>query len=166
MFLKGTNDGSNAKTVTLNKLELQYQNTTSVDISGIRAFRAAVLATDADGDAWSTQITTPAGLKTIYAPENATNFSANKAVGKSGQETSPSLKPVTYNVTASTVTIGSIAPGATEYFRVQVRLYVEGEDSTCLNSIFANKNADWKFDIGFAVNAAQVSALTISQITA
>lgn len=166
VLLKGTNDGDSAKTVTLNTLALQYQATASAaNISGIKAFRVAVLATDNGSSAWADGGTftnntkdnlTTSDLKAIYAPDGATNFTSGKAVG-----TGPALDTVTYNGAA---TIGSIAAGATEYFRVQVRLYVEGEDTTCLNSLFANKTAQWKFDIGFAINAAQVSALTISQL--
>jgi hypothetical protein len=163
VYLKGTNDGAVEKAVTLNTLALEYQNSTA-NISGIKAFRVAVLATDADTTAWSTHTTENATLKTIYAPSGAENFTAGasngawKAVGAGS-----ALTDITYN---ANTTIGSIAAGATEYFRVQVRLYVEGEDTTCLNSVFANKKADWKFDIGFAINAAQVSALTISKVTA
>ncbi|MCR4698236.1 MAG: hypothetical protein K5762_02605 [Bacilli bacterium] len=165
VYLKGTNDGSAEKNVTLNTLALQYQATSATaDISGIKAFRVAVLATDNNATAWSAQTTTDAELKAIYAPGTATNFETGKAVGTVGAGLG--LTGVTYN---GATTIGAIAAGATEYFRVQVRLYVEGEDTTCLNSLFANKTANWKFDIGFAINNgsyAQVSALAISQITA
>ncbi|MBO4572633.1 MAG: hypothetical protein J5762_02560 [Clostridia bacterium] len=50
--------------------------------------------------------------------------------------------------------IGVVAAGATRYFKVVVRLWLEGEDTTCNNDTFATLTKSWSLDLAVEFESA------------
>lgn len=127
-------------------------------ITAEKAMRVAVLATDACADA-STADAAPLNLKTILTLDSAENQDAGKAVSSTS-----ALDTVTYNTDAVVCDDidGAEDKGVTKYFKVVVRLYLEGEDKTCTNSTFANLDKSWALNVGFNIDASAVAVNKIA----
>jgi hypothetical protein len=168
--LKATNTTGGSESIYLTKLDLTYQGTTDND----KAFRAAVFAQEFNST-FSEDITTytsgaNANYKGIYAPANANNQTLNKAVNAADAvDTITNFK----NGGESTATeLATVAAGATKYYKVVVRLWIEGEDTTCTSETFANLTQNWALDLrldlgnlggGTTVNGqTPVTALTMA----
>ncbi len=168
--LKATNTTGGAESIYLTKLDLTYAGATDND----KAFRAAVFAQEFN-NAFAGDITTYTeganeNYKGIYAPANANNQTLNKAVNAvDGVDTITNFK----NGGESTATeLATVAAGDTKYYKVVVRLWIEGEDTTCTSETFANLTQNWALDLrldlgnlggGTTVNGqTPVTALTMA----
>lgn len=119
-----------------------------------KAFRLAMLVQDYSNASFATNI----GTKTILGcyDEVAGNSSNSDYFTKSKDSNKPQAVTSTtaladvsnYN---SAATVGTVAAGATAYFKVTLRLWLEGEDTTCNNTTYAlltdNYNLTVKFDL-------------------
>lgn len=57
--------------------------------------------------------------------------------------------------------IASVTRASTEYFKVTIRLWLEGEDTTCTNTTFAALTSNYTLDIGFTLgNSGGETAVT------
>lgn len=148
--LKATNtDTATAKDIKLTQLDLTYAGTPD----GNKAFRVAVFAEDL-----GTTPTAPAGvvgnLIGIYSPSGAVNQTDGQAVA-SETETGN----VSYNAATSVV---SVAENSTNYYKVVVRLWLEGEDKTCTNATFLELTQAWTLDLALELGAeTAVEAITV-----
>jgi hypothetical protein len=80
--------------------------------------------------------------KTILTTDGATNFTANQAAATTG-----SRGAVTYNTAA---VIGTVATANTsEYYKVVVRVWLEGEDTTCYSAYYAQNLESYALDLAF-----------------
>jgi len=71
---------------------------------------------------------------------------------------------VTYNAYANT-TLATISEAGTKYYKVVVRLWLEGEDTTCYNDKFLALTNAWSIDLVINLNTASTSKTTsISKI--
>jgi len=142
--LKATNTETTDQAINLTKLKLTYGAATDGD----KAYRAAVFVSDAQDvngtfKDWTTNIqdSTNADITAaIYTPASAANFDAGKAV--TGAD---SRGAVTY-VNAATA-IASVPANSVKYYKVVVRLWIEGEDTTCNTSNFKVLTDSWKLDL-------------------
>lgn len=149
-FLKAQNQDSVAKAVNLTELKLTYGGSAQTQ----KAFRVAVFINDMGADG-STAATAPAAgtLKSILKVSDAAYHTATaKAVD------STTTLAETLNV-ATAVKIGDVDPGATRFYKVVVRLWLEGEDTTCTNDTFAALTDKWALDLKLQFAGSAVTAL-------
>lgn len=136
--LQATNTESGTNYINMTQCDLTYAGGATSD----KAFRVAVLVqecTDAD-----TALTT-ATTKTILPVSGAAYFTPTKAVTAANG----TFADVTNYRTAAN--IGSVAAGETKYFKVTVRLWLEGEDTTCNNATYAALTSSWNLDLAFVL---------------
>ena len=151
--VRATNAGSEGKDVVISALDLIYSVTGSTGFP--KAFRVAVFAesenTEAAEDAkFSGEVGT---LKTVLKPSDAVNFTEGKAansVNTVGAVTLPD----------QSATIGTVGAHTTATFKVVVRLWLEGEDTTCTNETFANFDGTWSFNLTVVMVAAGTAGVT------
>ncbi len=114
----------------------------------IRAWRAAVFF--APTSAGDTSETPETGTATsILTLPGATNFTTGQARNGS----SHALANVTYNTAANIADVGATA-GTTAYYKVVVRLWLEGEDDTCNSATYAALNKEYTLDLEFQLQSA------------
>lgn len=163
--LQATNTAaSGSADVNMTKCDLTYQGTANAG----KAFRVAVLVQECTSS--SAAKTDTVDTKAILGTSNAAYFTVvsnkNQAVNGAAPTGNPAVAPfgdvTNYNPTSGVV-IGSVDAGKTEYFKVTVRLWLEGEDTTCNNTTYAVLTNDYDLDLKFELNAGTaVSALTQS----
>lgn len=127
------------------------------------AWRVAVFAKDitsdrADGTLYSTDITTfstgteSENLITILAPDGATYFTAGKAVSAADAAPSEDVSELgTAAVIDTFKSTGADAAsiGDSRYYKVTVRVWLEGEDNTCFSENYSLVDVLYKLDLGF-----------------
>lgn len=115
------------------------------------AWRVAVLCQDATKD---TSVGGDGSLKTIIAPSGAVYYVADKAVS------STTARDNVSNLGTAAVLSSGIATGD-HYFKVVVRLWLEGDDTTCTNTTFATLTNNWTLDLAFELAATSSDAVAI-----
>jgi len=162
--LKAVNtDTSNSKYVTLKKLDLVY---TGSQTDTQKAYRVAMFVQDQTGlDA--------NGVVTGYAAQGASatciiditgaeNQTADYAV--SAAATAPSAISI---MATKALTSMEVPEGQTKYFKVTLRMYLEGEDKTCTNATFLPLVDTWNLETQFKLESNNNSSLTeMSKYTA
>ena len=134
-----------AADLVIDSIALTYNGSTNVQ----KAFRVAVFADEFTG----TEVTTET-LVTILSQSGAANHTPNSAV--SGvNATSAVQKPG-----AATKIATAIPEGETHFYRVVVRVWLEGEDTTCTNATFADLDDTWSLDLGISFADGSHSAQT------
>lgn len=146
--LKAVNSVALAREIKVTKLDLIYLDHPDTN----KAFRVAIFDEKYNGSAFTAASGT---LKGIYAPNGAGNFSdgvtgKNYAVG--AESGAPTVISTTDNVYNGDFVVCSVLASATEYHKVVVRLYLEGEDTTCNNETFANLNEAWKLNLELSMD--------------
>jgi hypothetical protein len=159
--LKAIN-GSTASEIRLTGLNLTYGGTGD---NGQKATRIAVFAEDlgykTGADATShlkaaaNYVTGPDQLKAIYTPSGAANFSfaegtlttvttADTGVtGYDAVSATDARADVVYNAPFA-LTVGT---NQTQYYKIVVRVWLEGEDTTCNNTTFMDLRDKWSVDM-------------------
>lgn len=151
--LKADNSHDDAvRYVNLTTLNITYAG----DTADQKAFRVAVFVNDMGADG-STAATAPteSSLKTLLKMSGSTNYTTGKAV------TSTSALGDLTNKADIAANIGSVAANSTRYFKVVVRLWIEGEDTTCENDVFAALSDKWSFDLRFTLEENTTNAVTV-----
>jgi hypothetical protein len=144
--LKATNTTGDAESIYLTKLDLTYAGATDND----KAFRAAVFAEEFN-ESFSANITTytsgsNTNYKGIYAP--ASSAYQTPGAGVSGAAATTAISNLLDGEAGdSAIPLATIAAGNTKYYKVVVRLWIEGEDTTCTSETFANLNQNWALDL-------------------
>lgn len=137
--------------LNLSRLALTYNGTGDKS----KAFRVAVFTEDIT-------TATPAGtvgtLQAIFTKEGAANQTAGKAVSST-----TATDTVSYNAYTDTTnnTLAKLTAGETKYYKVVVRLWLEGEDTTCTNDTFKSLTDNWTLalDITLDTSASAVSKI-------
>jgi hypothetical protein len=160
--LKATNTSGGAENIYLTQLDLTYAGTTDAD----RAFRAAVFAQEFN-NGFAADITTFTGgdnanYKGIYAPEGSA-YQASGA-GVSGANATTAITNLLDAGEGDTaIPLATISAGQTKYYKVVVRLWLEGEDTTCTSETFATLTQNWalalRLDLG-ALSSGTVNSQT------
>ena len=139
--------------MNITSLVLSYGSTQTVSEY---AFRTAVFAEDI-GTALAATTGNVGTLKSILKPGSASYFGAGGATSTTGVAAVSNL--------SSPAIIGEVAASTTHYYKVVVRLWLEGEDTTCNNTTFATLTDKWALDLSIDMQAnttAAVEALTTS----
>lgn len=145
--LKAINGSNAAKDLKLTELNLSYKGIETNQ----KAFRAAVFAQKFNGTAYTMVDEASLGTAEIFAYTGSL-YKDGKAVDAIDSTT-----------TAPTLTSGvvfSVAAGATEYYKVVIRIWLEGQDTTCKNEMFASLTKNWALDFRFDLDST-TSATTI-----
>lgn len=170
IYLKATNDGSD-RYINMTKCNL-LKGGAAIDNSGKtagvdsnRAWRVAVFSTSTS--AGTTSATPETGTaQSILTLANAQTFSKKPAEGgndavpdkamkitTSGETTTYALDTVNYNTAVNIADVGGTA-GTTAYYKVVVRLWLEGEDDTCNSATYAALNKEYTLDLEFKLESS------------
>lgn len=172
--LKAVNAEAASQFINLKELNLGYRGTDSEN--GIDAFRVAIFVEkfneDAAGNAHTANafhalgekydndydIGTPDvayGTTTLMKNANAANISANQAVSSTSGLNSVSYSAFNYI---------EVDPGETAYYKVVVRLWIEGEDTKCNNTTFVSLTEEWELDLQWEL-VADANKANLANIT-
>jgi hypothetical protein len=171
-YLKATADAEYQE-IVMTECNLLYNgaainDSTLAAVDKDNAWRIAVFASDittnggkgTTGDAVDVGSLDPAAsgtAKVILTRSGATNQDGTKAVSVAA--TAPSVS-ATYN-TWDTANIGSIASsGTSKYFKVTVRVWLEGEDTSCKSSTYALLTNLYTLGAKFELKAGTESGVT------
>jgi hypothetical protein len=163
-YLKATNtDTGDAGTVVMSKCNLLYNSTGDTWIAPTdKAWRVAMFVqelgasvTDGTAPTLSGEPATYSGAlkKTILRIDGAANQSGTNAVA-----TGTTLSAATYDTAA--VVDSSMISNTTEYYYVVIRLWLEGEDTTCTSQTYAALTNKYKLDLQFDLNGGQSTSAT------
>ena len=152
--LKAIN-GATASEIRLTQLDLTYGGDGD---NSQKAYRIGIFAEDLGykTGADDTNLVAPAGAvdalsATIFTPASAANFDAGKAVSSTTE-----LDNVTYyngsnyNSTYFSLDVGT---NRTQYYKIVVRVWLEGEDQTCNNTTFMDLTDKWSLDMKWELTA-------------
>lgn len=167
-YLKATNtEAGNSGTVVLSKCNLLYNangDGTTWTAPTDKAWRVAMFVEElgssvSAGNAPAVDTTgaspsySGALKKTILRISGAQNQSTTEAV-----DSTTTLSAATYD-TAATVD-SSMTSNATEYYYVVIRLWLEGEDTTCTSQTYAALTNKYKLDLQFDLNGGESTSAT------
>lgn len=177
-YLKATGDQADQQ-LRMTACDLNYtypsgvklpDGTTAVDANVDKAWRIAVFASDITtnggkgntGTASSIGTLDPAASSaiSILSPSGAQNWESGKAV-KTETTTDSVLTPGTAVVIDS-----DIDSGVTKYYKVLVRVWLEGEDKTCNSSTYAKLTDAWSLDLEFQLTESDETAAGKTAVTA
>ena len=157
-ILKAQNTSSDSAPLQITGLNLVYGNTDGGKTE--KAFRVAVLAEKYNGTDFTTA---PGALQTILTSNSSTAstqyFTAGSAVDSTTSVASIGAK------LAAEAKIADVTANTTEYFKVVVRLWLEGEDATCNNDTYVNFSDKWALDIAIELDPKDGSGDPISGVT-
>ena len=158
--LKAVNTGASDQKVVMTGLNLVYGG---VDAEAIKAFRTAVFVVDAGT---TTQLSTLPSLdktavKGAFAPDGYEYMNG----GAVGDETHGSISfdfggNTSLNIADAAVIDDAIGAGETKYYKVVIRMWIEGTDKKCTNSTFANLTDAWNLDVAITLQDDTTGAVT------
>ena len=155
-YIKALNVSSAAEDLKLTKLNLLYNN--AALSGGEKAWRVAVFAQSASANTAVDTAVSASDRVALLTIADAANFN-NKAASGTG-----ATSAVSY--TSSAWAIDSIAGGATEYNKVTVRLWLEGEDTTCKNSVFTSLTNSYSLSLQFHIGGSEAAVVNIGSVAA
>ena len=154
--LKASNAQEFAQELVIASLDLTYGGTTA---GTQKAFRVAVFAdafpADPDPDDAVYPTVGTETLISILGPEGAAYRSnrteAGTLIGQTvGTDAHGIFEMHDVALYGEEASLGTVLPGETVYYRVIVRLWLEGEDTTCGNATFAPLGDAWALDLSIA----------------
>lgn len=153
--LKANNTDSNSKYVNLTNITLTQGAIN--ESASLQAFRTAVFVENL-----GTTPTAPTGglgtLKTILSNESGTSGAHYFNNGQAVNSTSSLSSVLQPNTAAS---LGTVAGGTTNYYKVVVRLWLEGEDENCNNSVFNTLTDKWSLNLTIKLEDNTTNATNI-----
>lgn len=158
--IKAINTNSSAQYLNLTGLNLLYDGQ---QLSDEHAYRVAIFSQDLTTSGGTTYeaSTTGSAASKIFAPTGFTYFD-NTAVKSATDKDS-----VTPTVNDSTAGWSKqIAANSTDYTKITVRLWLEGEDNTCYSEKFSEKLDEWTLDLKFNLEADTTNAVKLIGSTA
>ena len=172
-FLKATGDADTQ--IKMTKCNLLYNDAAIVNTGDgktvgdnvDRAWRAAVFCSEAPARGTiGASNASAANLKAILTLADATNQTANMAVN-SGSAAPVTLSPIaTYNTWSDNTnkTIATVNAKETNYFKVTIRVWLEGEDTTCTSKTYAALDGTWKLDAEFTLGNSATAVTNIGSV--
>jgi hypothetical protein len=157
--LKANNTDSAAKYVNLTNITLTQGKES--ETASLQAFRTAVFVENL-----GTTPTAPAGgigtLKTILSNESGTSGNNYFDNGKAVDDVGSHAAVTNLNTAAN---LGTVAGGTTNYYKVVVRLWLEGEDENCNNSVFNTLTDNWAMNLTIKLEDATGGAQILTTET-
>ena len=134
--------------VKLSTLNLLYNG--SEITTDEKAYRVAVFCQElADGGSTYNALGT---ANSIFTIAGATNFTTGEAVNSTD-----TTAAVTYGAAFSK----SVPANSTAYYKITVRMWLEGEDTTCNNTMFMNLTGKWTLDLAFTLGGTETAVTNI-----
>lgn len=179
-YLKATSNGTaetTAQQLRMTKCDLDY-NSGALDNDGTagkvggpdRAWRVAVFASDITG--------TAAGTGRVATDVAATASNQKGLLSVSGAAYQTTAESVNQAVSGPTglgnvvnngstgVVLGEInTNNAIKYYKVTVRLWLEGEDTTCTSETYAALTSDYNLDLAFELTDGSNDTAAVTNIT-
>jgi hypothetical protein len=160
-YLKAVNTDSSPQAIKLTELDLRYGN----DVVTDKAWRAALIVQDAEQYTALNTAPTAANTLSIFTLSGATNFTTTDyAVGDNSG--TPTVMDLSYGSSKTAYnqsgTFATIASGAQAYYKVTVRLWLEGEDTTCTNLTYALLSGDYTLDLKFCFDDTDTAVTGIA----
>ena len=184
-YLKGTADGTNNK-IKMTKCNLIYNNAAITSPAGgasgsavvgdnvDRAWRAAVFCSSVTGGIGEQASNATSGnLQAILTLANAANHSDVTTEGETkgnyaiSANSAPTKMTLGYNTwkDSTNKAIASLSDKDTGYYMVTVRVWLEGEDTTCTSKTYAQLSNAWKLDCEFSMEAGKNAVENIGSVT-
>lgn len=154
-YIKATNTTGSAEDLKLTTLNLLYNGAAVTE----KAWRVAVFAQATTKGADIDTAPVAGDRMAMLTLSGATNYESGKAVNSTS-----STGSVTY--TSAAWAVDSIAAGQTEYNKITVRLWLEGEDTTCTNDTFATLTNAYTLSLGFALGGTETAVTVIGSAAA
>ena len=139
MYLKATSTEENQK-IVLSKCNMLYKDTALED----KAWRAALFVQETSA---KTQPTSTGTLVSILSPDGAENHNANKAAN-----TISTIGTVLKNGSEAVVD-DTIDVGETKYYKIVLRVWIEGEDKTCTTEVYGKQTDKYKLNLEFVIDS-------------
>lgn len=165
--LKATNTTNSAEKIVLNKLDLAYVPSAGGETDTDKAWRVAILGKEFSTATVNGSKTLPdisasgATVTKIYTPSEAANFTSGEAVN-----TTDGTGTVTYASTVADSEIFTVPANSTKYYEVVMRVWIEGEDTTCYTGLFNDlQKGKWTLETGFALGASGSAESGVYNIT-
>lgn len=176
-YIKATSDAANQE-IAMTECNLLKSNAaipnTGASVDEDKAWRVAVFADDIttnggkgnSGDYATVGALDPAGsgktAKAILTLENSRNQSNKLGTGNPQAITAANggLTDVTYNTWDDANLISMGGSGSTKYVKVTVRVWLEGEDTTCKSSTYALLTSEYELAAKFELVASDGSGVT------
>ncbi|MBR4626636.1 MAG: hypothetical protein IKO47_02865 [Ruminococcus sp.] len=174
-YLKATSSAAGQK-VVMSQCDLDYVGN-ALATSGAsgalgkeggpdRAWRVAVFATSTSvpqgTGVLATDIAIEGNQKGLIALADAENQTANMAV--SAENAAPTA--ITNNASGSGVVLDTISTAnVTKYYKVVVRLWLEGEDNTCTSETYAKLTNSYSLDMAFKIVESSDTDTAVKEIT-
>lgn len=141
-----------------------------------RAWRVAVFATNVTEQSagkgivyteqlGGTSMATAANQKGLIALENAQNQTPGKAVGSTSSATGTVLNNAESNGVVIDTLGTSEAPNQTAYYKVLVRVWLEGEDNTCTSETYAALTNAYALDMQFKIVGSDDTSTAVKTIS-
>ncbi len=163
--LKAINsDSANAKELRLTNLNLLYDGVVLQD----HAYRVAIFQQDGDNSSniinpTYTAIADTAGANNIFAYTDFDYFGTDdNAEGVASTTTKGAIVPDVNNEAWTKV----IPAGKTDYTKLTIRLWLEGEDTDCYSSKFLTLSKEWTLDLKFELADGASDTTTTAATTA
>ena len=150
MYLKATSTEENQK-IVMNKCNLLYNG----DVLEDKAWRAAVFVQETSA---KTQPTSVGTLVSIIAPIGAKNHNAGLAA-----DTISSIGTI-QKESKEVIIDNAITSGNSKYYKVVVRVWMEGEDTTCTTEIYGNKTDKYTLDLEYIIDKETNGVTTIGSV--
>lgn len=176
-YLKATSNGTANTTnqeLRMTKCDLDYNNAAldgNGDVGKVdgpdRAWRVAVFAQDITGTAAGTgRVSTDVAAtadnqKGLISLANAVNQTAGKAVNSATTATGDVLNNGSAGVKLATISTNN----AISYYKVTVRLWLEGEDTTCTSETYAALTNKYNLDLAFQLTDGNADDPAVTNIT-
>lgn len=150
MYLKATSTEENQK-IVMNKCNLLYKG----DVLEDKAWRAAVFVQETSAKTQPTSIGT---LVSIIAPAESKNHNVGLAA-----DTMSSIGTI-QKANKEVIIDNAITSGTSKYYKVVVRVWIEGEDTTCTTEIYGNKTDKYTLDLEYIIDNETNGVTTISSV--
>lgn len=150
MYLKATSTEENQK-IVMSKCNLLYKGEVLED----KAWRAAILVQETSA---KTQPTSVGDLVSIIAPIGAKNHNEGLAA-----DTTSSIGDISKD-NEEVVIDDSITSGESKYYKVVVRVWIEGEDTTCTTEVYGNRTDKYTLDLEYIIDKEANGVTTISSV--
>jgi hypothetical protein len=170
--LKASNTTDSAQKVVLDQLDIKYTKAgTETDTD--KAWRVAILGKEFTTAAVNGAKTLPniatagADVTKIYTPSGAANFTTNETTSKyQAVNGAAALADVNYAGAIGDSEIFTVPAGSTKYYEVIMRIWIEGEDTTCYTGLFNGlQNGSWALDTGFTLATDGTAGSGVYNIT-
>ena len=153
-ILKATNTTTAEQKIVLNKLDMSY-TAAGQETDTDKAWRVAILGKEFTTATVNGAKTLPgiaasgATVTKIFTPAGAANFTAGEAV-----DSANGTGTVTYASAVADSAIFTVPANSTKYYEVVMRVWIEGEDTTCYTGLFNDlQNGVWDLEAGFELAA-------------